>query len=141
MVKQAGSEGCAPAGKGLTVFFDGACPLCAREIGLYRRARGAGDINWVDASRSSEAEIAPGLIREDALRRFHVLHADGKLTSGGRAFADLWAALPGLAAIGRQFQRWPLSVLLDGAYRLFLPVRPWLQRWLKSRARPATDLN
>jgi predicted DCC family thiol-disulfide oxidoreductase YuxK len=117
-----------------TVFFDGACPLCAREIAFYRRSRGAKDISWVDASRSTDAEIAPGLGREDALRRFHVLHADGKIASGGRAFADLWAALPGIAWIGRQFQRWPLSVLLEGAYRLFLPIRPWLQRRLKPRA-------
>ena len=129
MVTKAGSEG-----KKLTVFFDGACPLCAREIQFYRRARGAEDIRWVDASRSTQAEIAPGLLRKDALRRFHVLHADGKFTSGGRAFADLWAALPGIAAIGRQFQRWPLAVLLEGAYRLFLPIRPWLQRRLRSKA-------
>jgi predicted DCC family thiol-disulfide oxidoreductase YuxK len=119
---------------GLTVFFDGACPLCANEIAFYRRSRGGEDIRWVDASRSTNAEIAPGLRREDALRRFHVLHADGKIASGGRAFADLWAALPGIAWIGRQFQRWPLAVLLEGAYRLFLPIRPWLQRRLKARA-------
>ena len=113
---------------GLTVFFDGACPLCSNEIALYRRSRGAEGIQWIDASRSTDAEVAPGLRREVVLRRFHVLHADGTIASGGRAFADLWAALPGFAWIGRQCQRWPLSALLEGGYRLFLPIRPWLQR-------------
>ena len=133
MVTKPGSERGASDAEQLTVFFDGACPLCAKEIRLYRRARGAEEIRWVDASRSTKTEIAPGLLRKDALRRFHIMHADGRVTSGGRAFADLWAALPGIAAIGRLFQRWPLSVLLDGAYHLFLPIRPWLQRWVKPR--------
>ncbi|MCX7151796.1 MAG: DUF393 domain-containing protein [Proteobacteria bacterium] len=134
MVKK-DSPACGDPGRaGLTVFFDGACPLCEREIRAYRRWRGAEGTRWIDASRSTATEISPGLLREDALRRFHVMHADGSYASGGRAFADLWATLPGLAWIGRQFQRRPLAALLEGAYRLFLPVRPWLQRRLKPRA-------
>lgn len=38
-----------PSGK-LTVYYDGACPLCRREIEFYRRRRGADAIEWVDAA-------------------------------------------------------------------------------------------
>ena len=117
----------------LTVFFDGACPLCTREIAFYRRRRGAESISWIDVSKISEPDVVPGLRHDDALKRFHVKHAGGRITSGGRAFADIWSAMPALAPIGRPFQRWPLSWILDGAYRIFLPIRPWLHWILKPR--------
>jgi predicted DCC family thiol-disulfide oxidoreductase YuxK len=85
--------------KTITVFFDGACPLCRREIAFYRRRSGVDDITWIDVSRSAENDILPGLTRGEALARFHVINAEGKLVSGGEAFACLWAALPSLGGI------------------------------------------
>ena len=31
----------------LTVFYDGACPLCDREISFYKRRRGAEGVRWI----------------------------------------------------------------------------------------------
>tara|TARA_R110002167_G_scaffold24188_8_gene85458 strand:+ start:90 stop:482 length:393 start_codon:yes stop_codon:yes gene_type:complete len=111
----------------LTVFYDGACPLCAREIGFYRRRRGADAVNWVDVSRDGEDEPAPGLSRRQALARFHVREADGRMLSGGRAFAALWLSLPGFRPLGRLFRLAPLAALLERAYSGFLKLRPRLQ--------------
>ena len=122
-----------PEAPTLTVFFDGACPLCTKEIAFFGRCRGADQVRWVDVSRATEREVAPGLSREQAIKRFHVLHPDGRITSGGRAFAELWAVFPGWAMVGRASRRGPLAVVLDIAYRLFLPLRPWLQRLLVRR--------
>ena len=58
-----------PAAAALTVFYDGACPLCRREIAFYRRRRGAARIRWLDISRAPEGEVAPGLSRCAALAR------------------------------------------------------------------------
>jgi predicted DCC family thiol-disulfide oxidoreductase YuxK len=113
----------------LTVFYDGACPVCTLEVGAYRRCRGADRIDWVDISKAPPGEVAPGLTREEALRRFTVMRGDGTLRRGGHAFADLWASLPALRLVGRAFQTWPLSALANGLYRfVFLPIRPGLQR-------------
>ena len=111
-----------------TVYFDGSCPLCAREIGFYRRCRGGDRIAWVDVSVLQEAEVLPGLSKSAALGRFHVKGADGHLLSGGRAFAHLWSVLPAFRALGVVLQIRPLSWLADRLYDLFLRVRPRLQK-------------
>ena len=116
------------------VFFDGGCPLCSREIGFYRRRRGAGNIDWVDISRAPDGEIAPGLERDRALARFHLLLPDGRLVSGGVAFAHLWAALPGFRPMGKALLTRPLSGVIDAAYDLFLKIRPRLQKLVSRRA-------
>jgi predicted DCC family thiol-disulfide oxidoreductase YuxK len=116
----------------LTVFYDGACPVCTLEVGAYQRCRGSDRINWVDVSAAPPGEVAPGLSRDEALRRFTVMRADGTLSRGGYAFADLWASLPALRFFGLAFQTWPLSAVVNGAYRfVFLPIRPGLQRLVR----------
>jgi len=118
----------------LTVYYDGACPLCRREIGFYRRRRGAAALRWVDVSAAgAQAALPAALSREAALRRFHVALPDGRLASGGAAFAELWAALPGLRLAGRLCRRRPLVDALELAYRGLLPLRPPLQRLLGAR--------
>jgi predicted DCC family thiol-disulfide oxidoreductase YuxK len=125
-------------GTHVTVFFDGGCPLCTREIDFYRKRAGADAVAWVDVSAVEGGTIAPGLSRETAMARFHVRRGDGALLSGGAAFAELWRALPGFRLIGRIAAIWPLPPLLEFAYRAFLPVRPYLQR-LVGGAKPTVD--
>ena len=117
----------------LTVFYDGACPLCDREISFYRGRRGSEDLSWVDVSVTSDADVAPGLSKNQALARFHVMQADGTLVSGGRAFAELWAALPGFRPWGRLLRNRPLAWILNPAYDLFLRLRPQLQKLVAAR--------
>ena len=38
----------------ITVFYDGKCGLCAREIGYYRRIAPDGVFVWQDVSESAE---------------------------------------------------------------------------------------
>lgn len=111
----------------IEVFFDGACPLCRREIGFYQRRRGADRFKWVDVSRLPDGPVADAVSRDEMLARFHVRGADGELVSGGAAFALLWAALPGFRLLGRLLLAAPLRWVLDPAYDLFLRLRPALQ--------------
>lgn len=113
--------------RAVTVFYDGACPLCAAEIGFYRRRRGADRVGWVDVSACQAENVAAGLTRDQALARFHVQDADGRLISGGQAFAILWTALPGYSWLGELFRRKPLAWAIDRAYDGFLKWRPRLK--------------
>jgi predicted DCC family thiol-disulfide oxidoreductase YuxK len=123
----------------LTVYFDGQCPLCKKEIAFYRRRKGADGIDWVDVNLADDGEeVVPGLTKSQALAQFHVQEKGGALTSGSAAFAKLWMALPAFNLLGRTFQIKPLSWLLDHAYRRFLWMRPFLQRAAsRSEAQPA----
>ncbi len=131
MSKEPRNEG---AEAGLTVFYDGSCPLCTAEIGAYRRCKGADSIAFVDVASLSDPLVAPGLSKVDAMKRFHIRTASGAVVSGGRAFAILWAALPTFSLLGRLFQTFPFSVIIEGAYRVFLRLRPTLQKLVARRA-------
>lgn len=113
--------------KKVTVFYDGACPLCAREIGFYRKRTNAEVVDWVDVSQCAGDTVAPGLSKADAMARFHVIGADGTLVSGGDAFRELWRVLPAFRLWSRLFGTRPLAWMLNTVYDLFLTARPALQ--------------
>lgn len=115
----------------LTVLYDGACPLCRREIDIYRRLQPlqpGSSVCFADVSDAA-SPLPPGTTREQLLARFHVRGRDGQLLSGAQAFFALWAALPGwrwLAFAGRL----PGALwVAERSYRFFLRWRPMLQRW------------
>lgn len=118
----------------LTVFYDGGCPLCRCEIAFYRRRRGAERIAWQDVSAVSGDMAAPDLTRAAALGRFHVRDGMGNLHSGGAGFARLWRKLPEFSLLGRLCQLRPVAPVVEAAYRLFLRVRPGLQKLLSGTA-------
>jgi predicted DCC family thiol-disulfide oxidoreductase YuxK len=108
----------------LTVYFDGACPVCSREIAVYQRQAGAQACAWVDVSQCSEETLGPGLDKNRALARLHVRRADGGLVDGAAAFVLMWQALPATRWLGRVAAVPPLPWILEGAYRAFLRLRP-----------------
>lgn len=123
-----------------TVWFDGGCPLCRREIALMRRLDRGGRIRFVDISPPEAAGICP-INREELLARFHAQEGEGPIVSGAEAFAVMWRAIPLLRPFGT-VARWPpVRALLDGVYEGWLRVRPVLQRLSAggARARPQAD--
>lgn len=111
----------------LTVYFDGACPLCRAEIDHYRGQEGAGTICFLDVSRSEEA-LAADLTKQQAMKRFHVRRNDGLLLSGATAFVAVWSTLPRWQRAARLAALPGVLTILEVAYRLFLPVRPTLSK-------------
>lgn len=104
----------------LTVYYDGACPVCRREIGFYQKRTGGG-VSYCDVA--TEACPAPDLDRDQALQRFHVRLPDGSLVSGASAFLALWRATPGFRLPARLLSAKPVVAMLDVAYLGFLRLR------------------
>lgn len=115
-----------PSPSALIVWYDGACPLCRREIALMRRLDRAGRITFVDVA---QPDAACPLDRGELLARFHALE-NGRLRSGAAAFAAMWRAIPLLRPFGEAARLPLMERLLDWGYVRFLRIRPRLQRWL-----------
>ena len=115
--------------RALTVLYDGACPLCRREISVYRNLQPLPEcsaLNFLDVSKP-DSVLPNGGLRADYLARFHVQTSDGKILSGAAAFVALWASLPGwryLAVLARLPGATPC---LELVYRAFLKIRPHMQ--------------
>ncbi|RPE67652.1 putative DCC family thiol-disulfide oxidoreductase YuxK [Tibeticola sediminis] len=125
-----------PSCEGVTVLFDGACPLCRREVGLYQRLRPLKPVSWLDVSDSAVDLSAAERARY--LARFHVRHPDGRVLSGAQAFVALWLVLPGWRWLGRLGVLPGVTPVLEMFYRLFLKIRPRLQRWARAASRLTT---
>ena len=114
----------------LTVWYDGACPLCLREIALMRRLDRRERIRFEDVSERGP-ENCP-LDRAELLARFHAREGD-RIVSGAEAFAAMWRQIPLLRPLGEIARVRPVLWMLERAYRAFLGVRPRLQGWLNKR--------
>ena len=84
----------------LHVYYDGGCPVCSREIALYRSRPGTERFEWVDVSAAS-AQLGSGLTPRAALARMHVRTRDGALRQGAAAFAAMWRLMPDFRWLGR----------------------------------------
>ena len=90
-----------------------------------------GAIRFVDLQTADAAECPRD--RAQMLARFHASEA-GIILSGAAAFAAMWRAIPLLRPVGLAARNpWVLAVL-ERAYRLFLRVRPRLQRRARRKA-------
>ncbi len=126
----------------LTVLYDGGCPLCRREIahvqGLAKQCESSA-LCFVDISSEAEGSVTHAAERQALLARFHVQRSDGSRLSGAAAFTAMWSRLPGWRWLAKLARLPGMLTLLEGAYRVFLKLRPGLQ-WLARRwdAQPAS---
>ncbi|MEL6878687.1 MAG: DUF393 domain-containing protein [Pseudomonadota bacterium] len=108
------------------VWFDGACPLCRREIALMERLDRDNRINFVDVSGEGGDPGCP-IDQATLLARFHA-EEDGKVLDGAAAFAAMWRAIPRLRPLGLLARNRVVLAVLERLYRVFLRFRPTLQR-------------
>ncbi|GIU66305.1 thiol-disulfide oxidoreductase DCC family protein [Candidatus Phycosocius spiralis] len=116
----------APITQKVTIWFDGGCPLCLREIGLYRRLDAkAQRIDFVDLAGDAPCPLD----RADMLARFHAQEEGKPLVSGAAAFGALWRHVTPLQPLGWLAQVPIILKLLDYLYGQFLRIRPRIQAW------------
>ena len=113
----------------LTIWYDGACPLCIREITLMQRLDRRGAIDFVDIA---PVDAVCPLDRQLMLARFHA-REDGVILSGAAAFAAMWRAIPLLKPLGFVARNTFILRLLESLYLRFLKFRPRLQKLLATK--------
>lgn len=97
-----------------TLFYDGDCPLCRKEIGLLKRLSRP-TLAFADIHTVDDRNAPP---REELLRSLHLRKADGSMLRGLEANVAMWQhtafgvpwrlfTLPGLRVIaGWVYDRW-----------------------------------
>ena len=108
----------------VTVWYDGDCPLCMREINLMRRLDKRRAINFVEIQTAAACPVDLATL----MKRFHAQERDQPVVSGAAAFAAMWRAIPMLRPLGMLAKIRPVLWVLERLYRGFLRIRPWLQR-------------
>ncbi|WP_306253180.1 thiol-disulfide oxidoreductase DCC family protein [Parvularcula sp. IMCC14364] len=112
----------------LTVFYDGSCPLCIREITLLRRALPEKSaINFEDVS-APDAVPSCDIAKSKLMARFHCQLPDGKMVNGAQAFTEVWGRVRFMEWLKPVGRFGPSRAVLNALYALFLKVRPGLQR-------------
>lgn len=120
----------------LTLFYDGECPLCLREVSLFQRRNREERLILVDIAAPS-AEPLPGLTRTDMLHCLHAQFRDGQRVKGIDATYWSYTAV-GLGWLVRPLRwRWARP-LWQQCYTQFCRLRPAIARLVPM---PATYLD
>lgn len=107
-----------PAGKDVEVFYDGACPLCMREIRMLMRKDRASRIVFTDISAPSFEAERYGVTMDTLMARIHGRRADGTWIEGVEVFRGLYRAV-GFKRLVALSRAPGISQLLGLAYRVF----------------------
>ena len=78
----------------ITVFYDGACPVCVKEMHQYQRFEKSGQVIWFDITGQEDWLLAHKINPDDALLELHVLTSTGEIVKGVEAFILLWQRAP-----------------------------------------------
>lgn len=119
---------------GISVYFDGGCPMCAKEIAYYQGLDKGHRVEWIDVAGPNPS-CPIGYDQQRLLARFHVKDlATGQIYDGAAGFARLWRAMPTpWKQLGAVASMPPITWILEIGYRLTLKVRPLLaKRFFKS---------
>ena len=113
----------------LTLFYDGACPLCQAEI-LFLSGRNQADLlGFVDINSTAYDPLKVGVSCKEALAAMYGQYENGTLIHGVTVFPEAYrrADLPKLAWI---FSRKSMQPILKIGYRFFASNRHAISRVL-----------
>ena len=109
----------------LTVFYDGACPICAREMALMQRVDSKHRLRLCDFSSPEYDAAATGLSVAELSAVIHARREDGIVITGVEVFRTIWQAV-GLGFLAKLSRLPAIDPLLVRAYVWFARNRLWL---------------
>lgn len=112
----------------LTLYFDGDCPLCAREIKILRARATEARLLFVDIGVEHFDATSLGFTYEQMQSLLHARFADGQWVTGLDATLWSWRAA-GMGIWAAPLTWRPIRPLLAVGYALFCRLRPHLA-WL-----------
>jgi predicted DCC family thiol-disulfide oxidoreductase YuxK len=100
------------------VFFDGACPLCRREIAMLRRWDRQGRIRFTDIAAADFDPCTLGRTQDELMAEIHGRLPDGSWIKGVEVFRRLYSAV-GFGLLIAPTRLPGITQLLDWGYQKF----------------------
>ena len=123
----------------LTIFFDGGCPLCQREVDFLQSRNEEGNLNFIDINSSDFLfELEYGITYKQAMERIHAVRKDGSIIKDIRVFQEAYS----LIGLGWVYAPTKLPILdmlakfiyiLWAKYRLKITFRPSIEKLCRER--------
>lgn len=113
------------------VFFDGACPICSREMAHIRQLDRNSTVRFTNIAAPDFDAQVQGLDAESLDQQIHGRLPDGSLVTGVEVFRRLYSSLGYKRLVAWSRRPW-VSKLLDGCYSAFARHRRWLTRPLRA---------
>lgn len=117
----------------LTVYYDGLCVLCAREINHYKKQTGSQKIKFMDITSDNFDPKIEGVDPFEVHKIMHAKTKDGKILKKIDAFVAIWKILPKYNFLYKLSQNKAVKKLMDLFYVLFAAVRPYLPKRSKAK--------
>ena len=85
----------APGLSDATIYYNGACPICRHEIGLYSRSakKQSAPLRFIDISTAPGSLTRAGISDDNLRRRLHTRLPDGRIVSGLDSFIEIYSHL------------------------------------------------
>lgn len=112
----------------IQVFYDGACPLCSKEIEHYRKIDTESKIEFVDIASSSFEASSYGIEGRDYNKKFHVKTADGEFLEGLEAFQQIWTTIDCFRFLNSATRLPVINSLAKAGYTVSSTIRPYLPK-------------
>jgi len=109
------------------MLYDGACPICTREVEMLRRKDKHDRIDFQDIQSAEFDPAAYGLTAQLVRDKLHGILPDGSVVTGMEVIRRAYRAI-GLgwlwAPTGWPVLRW----VFDGLYAVWAKMRPWFSK-------------
>ena len=112
----------------LTVYYDGQCHLCSREIEMYRNKDVDNKIIFQDISLASFDAKTEHLNPEEVHKVFHVKNAKGELLKAVDGFIAIWDELDTFQPLSKMAKSKLIRPFFDLGYYSFAKIRPLLPK-------------
>ena len=118
----------------LTIFFDGGCPICKREVEFLQSRNQRGYLSFIDINTSDfYLDFKYGITYKQAMERIHALKSDGSIIKDIKVFQEAYTLI-GLGWIYAPTKIPIFSKFIDfiygiwAKYRLRLTFRPSIEK-------------
>ena len=125
----------------LTIFFDGGCPLCKREIDFLQSRNKKGYLSFIDINTSDfYLDLKYGITYKQAMERIHALKSDGSVIKDIKVFQEAynlidlgWIYTPTKIPVFDKFIEFIYRIWAK--YRLKLTFRPSIEKLCYEKGR------